>query len=149
MAWAAPKAPKGDRGYGYQYQKLRKALLPAPTAHRVCAAGCRCCQARNSTSIMTIGTAPYFEASPMPNATSGQRHAKHGPNRSQPSQGPANRAPLVSAFFLRRKLDHPRVPCFRIHPIPIVDAAHEEKPRFFVRRKLDHPLEIRFPLTAI
>ena len=29
MAWAAPKAPKGDRGYGYQYQKLRKALLPS------------------------------------------------------------------------------------------------------------------------
>jgi hypothetical protein len=28
MAWATPKAPKGDRGYGYQYQKLRKALLP-------------------------------------------------------------------------------------------------------------------------
>ena len=28
MAWAAPKAPKGERGYGYQYQKLRKALLP-------------------------------------------------------------------------------------------------------------------------
>jgi hypothetical protein len=28
MPWAAPKAPKGDRGYGYQYQKLRKALLP-------------------------------------------------------------------------------------------------------------------------
>jgi hypothetical protein len=29
MAWAKPKAPKGDRGYGYQYQKLRKALLPS------------------------------------------------------------------------------------------------------------------------
>jgi hypothetical protein len=29
MAWAAPKAPKGDRGYGYAYQKLRKALLPS------------------------------------------------------------------------------------------------------------------------
>jgi hypothetical protein len=28
MAWAKHKAPKGDRGYGYQYQKLRKALLP-------------------------------------------------------------------------------------------------------------------------
>ena len=28
MPWAKPKAPKGDRGYGYQYQKLRKALLP-------------------------------------------------------------------------------------------------------------------------
>ena len=28
MAWTKPKAPKGDRGYGYQYQKLRKALLP-------------------------------------------------------------------------------------------------------------------------
>jgi hypothetical protein len=23
-----PRAPKGDRGYGYAYQKLRKALLP-------------------------------------------------------------------------------------------------------------------------
>jgi hypothetical protein len=29
MPWAKPKAPKGDRGYGYQYQKLRKALLPS------------------------------------------------------------------------------------------------------------------------
>ena len=29
MPWSAPKAPKGDRGYGYQYQKLRKALLPS------------------------------------------------------------------------------------------------------------------------
>lgn len=29
MPWATHKAPKGDRGYGYQYQKLRKALLPA------------------------------------------------------------------------------------------------------------------------
>jgi hypothetical protein len=29
MPWTAPKAPKGDRGYGYQYQKLRKALLPS------------------------------------------------------------------------------------------------------------------------
>jgi hypothetical protein len=28
MVWATPKAPKGDRGYGYQYQKLRKALPP-------------------------------------------------------------------------------------------------------------------------
>jgi hypothetical protein len=28
MAWAKQKAPKGDRGYGYQYQRLRKALLP-------------------------------------------------------------------------------------------------------------------------
>jgi hypothetical protein len=29
MPWAAgPRAPKGDRGYGYQYQKIRKALLP-------------------------------------------------------------------------------------------------------------------------
>ena len=28
MTWAKPKAPKGDRGYGYQYRKLRKALLP-------------------------------------------------------------------------------------------------------------------------
>jgi Recombination endonuclease VII len=26
---AAPKAPKGERGYGYAYQKLRKALLPS------------------------------------------------------------------------------------------------------------------------
>jgi hypothetical protein len=29
MPWSAPKAPKGERGYGYQYQKLRKALLPS------------------------------------------------------------------------------------------------------------------------
>jgi hypothetical protein len=29
MAWAKPRAPKGERGYGYQYQKLRKALLPS------------------------------------------------------------------------------------------------------------------------
>jgi hypothetical protein len=29
MVWAKPKAPKGDRGYDYQYQKLRKALLPS------------------------------------------------------------------------------------------------------------------------
>jgi hypothetical protein len=29
MAWAKPKAPKGERGYGYAYQKLRKALLPS------------------------------------------------------------------------------------------------------------------------
>ena len=29
MPWAAPKAPKGERGYGYQFQKLRKALLPS------------------------------------------------------------------------------------------------------------------------
>jgi hypothetical protein len=28
MPWAAPKAPKGDRGYDYAYVKLRKALLP-------------------------------------------------------------------------------------------------------------------------
>jgi hypothetical protein len=28
MPWSAPKAAKGERGYGYQYQKLRKALLP-------------------------------------------------------------------------------------------------------------------------
>jgi hypothetical protein len=29
MPWTAgPRAPKGDRGYGYAYQKLRKALLP-------------------------------------------------------------------------------------------------------------------------
>jgi hypothetical protein len=28
MTWATPKAPKGDRGYGYTYQKLRKQLLP-------------------------------------------------------------------------------------------------------------------------
>jgi hypothetical protein len=29
MPWAAgPRAPKGDRGYGYAYQKLRKQLLP-------------------------------------------------------------------------------------------------------------------------
>jgi hypothetical protein len=29
MPWSAPKEPKGKRGYGYQYQKLRKALLPS------------------------------------------------------------------------------------------------------------------------
>jgi hypothetical protein len=29
MPWDKPKAPKGDRGYGYAYQKLRKALLPS------------------------------------------------------------------------------------------------------------------------
>jgi hypothetical protein len=29
MSWSAPKAPKGERGYGYQFQKLRKALLPS------------------------------------------------------------------------------------------------------------------------
>jgi hypothetical protein len=28
MPRAKPKALKGDRGYGYQYQKLRKARLP-------------------------------------------------------------------------------------------------------------------------
>jgi hypothetical protein len=28
MVWATPKATKGDRGYGYAYQKLRRALLP-------------------------------------------------------------------------------------------------------------------------
>lgn len=28
MPWQAPKAPKGQRGYGYAYQKLRKQLLP-------------------------------------------------------------------------------------------------------------------------
>ena len=28
MTWAKPRASKGERGYGYQYQKLRKALLP-------------------------------------------------------------------------------------------------------------------------
>jgi hypothetical protein len=29
MAWAGgPRAPKKARGYGYQFQKLRKALLP-------------------------------------------------------------------------------------------------------------------------
>ena len=28
MPWDAPKASKGDRGYGYAFQKLRKALLP-------------------------------------------------------------------------------------------------------------------------
>ena len=29
MAWAGgPRAPKKQRGYGYAYQKLRKALLP-------------------------------------------------------------------------------------------------------------------------
>jgi hypothetical protein len=29
MAWAGGyRKPKGDRGYGYAYQKLRKALLP-------------------------------------------------------------------------------------------------------------------------
>lgn len=30
MAWAgAPKTPKKERGYGYAFQKLRKALLPS------------------------------------------------------------------------------------------------------------------------
>jgi hypothetical protein len=30
MAWAGgPRAPKGERGYGYQHQKLKKQLLPA------------------------------------------------------------------------------------------------------------------------
>lgn len=30
MPWApGPRKPKGDRGYGYAYQKLRKALLPS------------------------------------------------------------------------------------------------------------------------
>jgi hypothetical protein len=44
-----PKHLKGDRGYGYQYQKLRKALLPKAYGTPCDAAANSCSQARSCT----------------------------------------------------------------------------------------------------
>ena len=42
MAWARPKAPKGDRGTGTPTRSYAKPYSPAPTAHHARAADCPC-----------------------------------------------------------------------------------------------------------
>jgi hypothetical protein len=83
MPWTAPKEPKGARGYGYQYQKLRKALLPK--AHHAYDAANPCSKDRNSILIMTTGTAPNSEDLLTPPVTSEPQPRKHEPSKKQPT----------------------------------------------------------------
>jgi hypothetical protein len=140
MPWTAPKEPKGARGYGYQYQKLRKALLP-----KAYGTPCvRCGQPMLEGQKLHLDHDDWDRTKlrGFAHAACNIRAAakKHEPSKKQPRwrrQRPASQYTAGNTpAFLGGTTGSPARDHLRTHPIPIAVAT-----RFFAASQLDHSRE--------